>query len=76
MVRLRGRAGIEYRESGRVMSIDSEMLAGALFDMVIYRDSIKQWDPPYNSEAVTQEDRMRIEKNLMRELSKLRIDWQ
>lgn len=75
-VKTHGRAGIEYREGKRRMMIDSEMLAGPDFDLVIYVDSIARWEPPYEREAVTEDDLTRIRRNISTALKSLHIDWQ
>lgn len=75
-VELTGRAGLIYSESGKSMLVDSEMLTGPKFDMVIFADSIKAWQPPNANEQISQEDKNRIKGNIMTALSKLRIDWQ
>ena len=75
-VKLTGRAGLLYEEGNRSMLVDSEMLAGKDFDMVIYSESIKQWQPPHETEPISDADRDRIRNNISRELSGSRIDWQ
>ena len=75
-VRMTGRAGIVYEEGPRSMEIDSEMLAGPDFDIVIYTESIKRWRPPHESEAITDDVKSRIKANLAESLPRLRIDWQ
>jgi hypothetical protein len=76
-VKLTGRAGIIYcDQDGRTMHVDSEMLAGKEFDIVIYLDSIKKWQPPHETEPVSDSDRDLIKTDIARELNNLRIDWQ
>lgn len=75
-VKMHGRAGIEYREGRRRMMIDSEMLAGPDFDLVVYADSIARWEPPHERDAVTADERTRIRRNISDALKSLRIDWQ
>ena len=45
------------------MFVDSEVLAkpGAI---ALWRESIKRWDPPHDTEAVGLEDRSRIIENI------------
>jgi Immunity protein 74 len=74
-VKLQGRAGLIYEENSRSMLIDSEMLAGTDFDIVIYLTSIKAWDIPHQSELVNEEDKVRIRDNITCKLSKYKIDW-
>ena len=75
-VKMHGRAGIEYVEGGKTMMIDSEMLAGPDFDLVIYRDSMCNWEPPDDMEEVTPELRSQIQENIRNALRNVRIDWQ
>jgi hypothetical protein len=75
-VKLTGRAGIVYREGDRSMQVDSEMLVGPRFDMVVFTDSIKAWEPPDECVPVSEEDKARIRANITKELNNLRIDWQ
>ena len=75
-LKFNGRSGITYKESGRRMLIDSEMLDGKTFDMVIYRDSIKCWQPPHDDEPVSEEKRRDIEDNIRMDLRRYRVDWQ
>jgi hypothetical protein len=75
-VKLQGRAGLIYEENGRSMLLDSEMLSGPDFDIVIYMDSIKLWEPLNDNERVNEEEIVRIRGNIVKELSKFRIDWQ
>ena len=75
-VSLRGRAGIEYLENGRTMLIDSEMLVGPEFEMVVYTRSMASWEPPDQNEPVTPGDVERIKANLEREMKRVRIDWE
>lgn len=61
-VEVLGRTGLCYRESGRVAFVDSEVLMGAS-GMVIYRDSIKNWDSSAN-DTITVDERDRIVENI------------
>lgn len=75
-VRVKGRAGLTYEEGNRKVTLDSEMLAGGDFDMVVYLASMEAWDPPDDATRLSQEDVSRIKKNVTSELWKYRIDWQ
>lgn len=75
-VKLNGRAGIEYTLGDRVMLIDSEMLAGRDFDMVIYTDSIRRWEPPHNEEAIDPDTYDQIVADIRDQLRQYSIDWQ
>jgi hypothetical protein len=74
-VKMTGRTGLLYEENGRRMFVDSEMLSGDKFDLVIYTDSIKAWQSPHEGELVSENDKLRIRENITKELRRLRIDW-
>lgn len=63
-----GRAGLLYKEDKKSMKIDSEMLAGSIHDVVIYTDSINQWNPPFENEFVSKNDKDRILSNVKMDL--------
>jgi len=58
------RCGLDYYEDDRKVFIDSEMLGGD-FDLVIWKSSIKRWEPPYEHESITEADRDRILGNVI-----------
>ena len=58
-----GHTGLRYRESGRQMFIDSEVLTGPS-GIAVYKDTIQKWDSPYDNVPVTDSDRDRILKNI------------
>lgn len=62
-VEVLGRTGLAYREAGRELFVDSEVLTGPT-GMAVYRDSISRWKPPHDAEIVTDEDRARILENI------------
>jgi len=62
-VEVLGRTGIIYSESGKVMQVDSEVLAGPS-GMVIYTDSMNNWDPPHSGFPLTEADRARVVENI------------
>jgi hypothetical protein len=62
-VEVLGRTGLRYREAGRKMSVDSEVLTGPS-GMAVYKDTIQKWDPPYENISVTDSDRNRILNNI------------
>jgi hypothetical protein len=74
-VKLMGRAGLIYEEDGRSMIIDSEMLAGPDFDIVIYLDSLDVMIDSNKKKLIAAEDKIRIKENIANELIKFRIDW-
>lgn len=71
-----GRAGLVYREGDHTLLIDSEMLAGGEYDLVVYSDSIKSWAPPFETEELSEADCDQIKENVTQELKRYRIDWQ
>ena len=62
-VEVLGRTGLCYREAGRQMFVDSEVLIGPSA-MAIYKDTIRKWDSPYDNVPVTDPDRHRILNNI------------
>ena len=75
-VELQGRAGLIYKDNDKSMFIDSEMLTDPNFDMVIYQDSIKNWEAPYKNEVIKEDEKNQIRSNITKELGNLRLDWQ
>lgn len=73
-VKITGRTGLIYKENGKTLMVDSEMLVGE-YDMVIYADSINKWEPPNDNHQFTDEEKERIKSNIASELKSLRIDW-
>jgi hypothetical protein len=67
-LKLTGRAGLIYEENGKSMRVDSEMLVGPTHDIVIYKDSIKSWAPPFEAEVIDNDTMARILKNIISEL--------
>jgi len=62
-VEILGRAGLRYAESGKVMIIDSEVLA-LPGHMALFRESITRWEAPHEEEPVHEVDRQRIIANI------------
>ena len=62
-VEVLGRTGLCYRENGRQMFVDSEVLTGSS-GMMIYRESVGKWDPPHGNISITESDRARIIENI------------
>jgi Immunity protein 74 len=62
-VEVQGRTGILYSEGGKVMRIDSEVLAGPA-GMMLYTDSMNGWDPPYSEVEVSVAEKSRIVENI------------
>lgn len=61
-VEVLGQTGLVYREAGREMFVDSEILAGPA-GMVVYRDTINHWNPPHD-EVINDSERERILQNI------------
>ena len=62
-VEVLGRTGLRYREAGRQMFVDSEVLTGPS-GMAVYKDTIQKWDPPDEMVLLTGQDRDRILNNI------------
>lgn len=76
-LKVTGRAGMIYSDAtGRIMKIDSEMLACGEYDMVIYERSMQAWQPPHDSESITEDERSAIKQDVERHLKRCRIEWQ
>ena len=71
-VKFLGRAGMIYSEGDRQLPLQSEMLAGEEFDLVIYWSRVERWE---DGTPLTEEDKARIQANITRELKSSRIDW-
>ena len=60
-----GRTGLRYSERGKTMRVSSELLAASSPRLlVIYADSIRNWDPPYSAEVVDEKTKNRIIDNI------------
>jgi len=62
-VEVRGRTGIIYREGEREMFIDSEVLTGPS-GMMIYKDTINQWEAPNDRVVLSDLEKNRILQNV------------
>ena len=65
-IELLGRAGLRFRRGVRQMIVDSEILEGPKHSMCIFRSSIVRWDPPHESEPISEADRTRIVEDIRR----------
>lgn len=74
-VKMRGRAGFDYREQDKSVDIFSEFLHRDTFDIVIHFNKIRGWDSPPDSPPWTSEDRERIRKNITATFKRWRIEW-
>lgn len=62
-VEVLGPTGLRYREAGRQMFVDSEVLTGSS-GMAVYKDTVEKWDSPHENVPVTDLDRDRILSNI------------
>ena len=76
-VKLRGRSGIEYTEGKRRIIIGSEFMADEDPGIVIYADSLKNWESPYQHEKLSEDDIERIKSNVLNDLAKhkIKVEW-
>lgn len=56
-VEILGRTGIEYREPGKVMFVDSEVLQKGI---AVFKNTITRWNPPHEAEVITEDKRREI----------------
>lgn len=75
-VKLHGRSAIEYIEGDRHVVIGAEMLSGDV-DMLLYSSDLLCWDPPFQEDMLTDEDRRRIMNNITSDLekNKITVEW-
>lgn len=73
-VKLIGRRAVLYRESDRAARIPSEPLYECEHDVAIYLSAVETWDSPHDGDALTAEDRARIQRHVERDF-KARIQW-
>lgn len=75
-VKLKGRSGVEYSESNKKILIGSEFMAGSN-GIVIYSDSLKAWQPPYENEKLSIQERERIQNNIKEDLKGhgILVEW-
>jgi Immunity protein 74 len=66
-VEILGMTGLRYREEGRSIFMDSEMLAVGK-KIGAYRNSVKAWDPPNEADLLDEQERSRIIENIRRAL--------
>jgi hypothetical protein len=57
--------------------IEAEMMTGST-DLVIYFDRIRSWQAPYEDQEISEDDKMRIKKNISKELERkgLVVEWE
>jgi hypothetical protein len=64
-VRILGRAGLTYREGERQLLVNSELLTTPS-GMVIYTNSIKAWQPPFEQDEIDATKKAQIIDNIRR----------
>ena len=62
-VEVLGQTGLTYRDKGREMFIDSEVLSGPA-GMAVYRDTISCWKPPHDDEIISDDEKEHIMQNI------------
>ena len=75
-VKLKGRSGVEYSEGKKIIFIGSEFMSGSN-GIVIYSDSFKTWQPPYENNILSIHDRERIKHNITEDLKGhgIPVEW-
>ena len=63
-VEILGRTGLEYRESDKVLLVESEILMTDVPTVAIWKDHIRAWQPPHEEEQISEEMRMEILKRI------------
>jgi len=66
-VEVLGRTGLAYREEGRCMFVDSEVLAPPA-GILVYQDTIRDWQPPHQEHLLSDGERSRILENILKAL--------
>lgn len=66
-VKILGRAGILYKDNNNKYLVDSEMLFGDYYDIVIYKDNIKFYNSIKNDE-ISEELKEEIIENICKKL--------
>jgi len=74
-VEVLGQTGLAYREEGKCMFVDSEVLAPPA-GILVYQDSIRDWQPPHQGQPLAEGDRSRILGNILKALESQGIDVQ
>ena len=68
-VKILGRVGLKYKEGPKTLFVDSEMSAiDGSKDLILSKDSIQSWDPPFDNEPIDNAKRDTIVDNIRRAL--------
>ncbi len=72
------RSRIEFEFEGKTISVGCEAYLPGYGspDFVIYSNSIKNWEPPHEKEAISDEERMIILEALQAELKQKNISFE
>lgn len=62
-VQVLGRVGLKYTEGERSLIVDSEVLMGPS-GMVVYKSSIRRWDPPHSAQVIDKAAKEQIINNI------------
>lgn len=62
-VEVLGLTGLLYSERSRSLRVDSEVLGGKS-GLMIYKDSIKSWNPPHDADAIDETQRNAIVEHI------------
>jgi hypothetical protein len=75
-VKLKGRSGVEYSEGKKKIFIGSEFMSGSN-GIVIYSDSLKAWQPPYDNEKLSINKIEKIKHNITEDLKGhgIPVEW-
>ena len=75
-VKLKGSSGVEYSEGNKKILIGSEFMAGSN-GIVIYSDSLKAWQPPYENDKLSFQEKERIKHNITEDLKghAIPVEW-
>lgn len=74
-VEILGQTGLAYKEQGKCMFVDSEVLmppAGIL----VYQGTIDRWQPPHDHQTLSPSDRARIVANILELLGSQGVEVQ
>lgn len=74
-IKITGRAGLIYKENGKTLMVDSEMLTDEEYDMVVYTDSMNKWEAPNHNLQLTDKEKELIKSNITADLKNIRIEW-
>lgn len=66
-VRLIGRSWIVYSEMDHVVKLEFEVMSGGV-DCVIYFEKFCIWQTPFQNEAISEDDKERIKRNIKEHL--------